>query len=457
MSVTVTVVFDIGKTNLKLCALDLATGAIVASLRTTNDVCYDGLYPHADVNRCWRWLCEGLVELGKSWAIRSIGITTHGATAACLAGDELVLPVLDYEHPGIDSTADTYHKVRPDFAETRSPGLPAGLNLGAQLYWLENTHRETFSQVTRVLTYPQYWGWRLSGVAASEVTSLGCHTDLWNPARSDFSSLVDSQRWRSLFPPLVATGSGLGSLLPELASELGLDPDCVVYNGIHDSNASLVPHLLKLDAPFGVVSSGTWAVIAGVGAPLNSLDQNADMLANVNAFGDPVPCIRFMGGREWETLRGSPECSWQDVVDVLQLQVYAIPSFVDQGGPFQNQQGRFTGPVQRLNETQKTALATLYVALMTDYCLERLQQRGDIIVEGAFAASDCFLTALSTLRPHQAVLKSTDATGTTMGTAMLSNPEAHWDMTYEKQPGSPDRVTELLAYRDHWVQLLPSV
>jgi len=456
MMADVTVVFDIGKTNLKLCALELKTGHIVASLRTTNDVRYDGLYPHADVERSWQWLCDGLAELGKHWAIRSIGITTHGATAACLAGDELELPVLDYEHPGIDSTSEAYHELRPDFSETRSPGLPAGLNLGAQLYWLERQHAESFARVTRVLTYPQYWGWRLSGVAASEVTSLGCHTDLWNPAVSDFSSLVDRQHWRLLFPPKTDTGAELGTLLPELVTELGLDPECVVFNGIHDSNASLVPHLMKLDAPFGVVSSGTWAVIAGVGAPLEALDQSADMLANVNVFNDPVPCIRFMGGREWETLRGSPDCSWDDIIDVLDMQVYAIPSFVDQGGPFQSHQGRFTGPIHRLNETQKTALATLYVALMTDHCLKRLQQKGDIIIEGAFAANEYFLTVLATLRPYQSIVKSSDATGTTLGTAMLSNPGAQWVMTYQKQGSAPELETELLAYRDHWVQLLPT-
>lgn len=34
--------------------------------------------------------------------------------------------------------------------------------------------------------YPQYWALRLTGIAANEVTSLGCHTDLWNPWTADF-------------------------------------------------------------------------------------------------------------------------------------------------------------------------------------------------------------------------------------------------------------------------------
>lgn len=457
MTATVTLVFDIGKTNIKLCALDLNTGVLVESRRTANDVCYDGVYPHADTERIWDWLLASLAEMSQTHLVRSIGITTHGATAACMADDELALPVLDYEYPGIEQTRGEYHHCRPDFFETRSPDLPAGLNLGAQLYWLQRQHPDAFFRTTRILTYPQYWGWRLTGKAVSEVTSLGCHTDLWNPAASDFSSLVDRQNWRDLFPPLVATGASLGCVLPELAQKLGLPEDCRVYNGIHDSNASLVPHLLNQQSPFGVVSSGTWAVIAGVGAPLDALDPGADMLANVNAFNNPVPCIRFMGGREWETLRGSHQCGRQELIDVLEMGVYALPSFVDQGGPFQNHTGRFTGPVQRLGSHQKTALATLYVALMTDYCLNRLKQEGDIIIEGAFAANELFLIVLATLRPDQAVLCSTDSTGTTLGTAMLSNPGTDWSFSYEAVPGHEPLADILMHYRRRWDEQLPVV
>ncbi len=40
---------------------------------------------------------------------------------------------------------------------------------------------ELFSRAAHTLLYPQFWAWRLSGVMASEVTSLGCHSDLWLP------------------------------------------------------------------------------------------------------------------------------------------------------------------------------------------------------------------------------------------------------------------------------------
>ncbi|MBK8991517.1 MAG: hypothetical protein IPM40_07380 [Gammaproteobacteria bacterium] len=70
--------------------------------------------------------------------IGRLNVATHGATAALidptLGEDGLVLPVLDYEFDG-PAGATGYDSLRPAFAETLSPALPAGLNLGRQLWW----------------------------------------------------------------------------------------------------------------------------------------------------------------------------------------------------------------------------------------------------------------------------------------------------------------------------------
>ena len=52
------------------------------------------------------------------------------------------------------------------------------------------------------MTYPQYWVSRLTGTVASDVTSLGCHTDLWAPGAGDFSSLVDRLGLRGRMAPV---------------------------------------------------------------------------------------------------------------------------------------------------------------------------------------------------------------------------------------------------------------
>ncbi len=65
-----------------------------------------------------------------------------------------------------------------------------------------------------ILPWAQYWSWLLSGVAASEVTSLGCHTDLWNPLTGEASALAERRGWAARLAPLRGAGDILGTLTP---------------------------------------------------------------------------------------------------------------------------------------------------------------------------------------------------------------------------------------------------
>ena len=105
-----------------------------------------------------------------------------------------------------------------------SPNLPRGLNLGRQPFYLERMFPAEFARASAFLAYPQYWAWRLSGVMATEVTSVGSHTDLWRPNEGRLSSMVDKLGWRRLFPPLRKAWDTLGSLKAEVAAATGLAP-----------------------------------------------------------------------------------------------------------------------------------------------------------------------------------------------------------------------------------------
>ncbi|MEO9297894.1 FGGY-family carbohydrate kinase [Devosia alba] len=412
-------VIDIGKTNAKVVLIDAQTSQQLAARSTPNTVRSDGLYPHADVERLWGFMLESLGALQAEHGVDGISITTHGATAALLSGDRLALPVLDYEFAGPDETAVDYGAARPDFAETLSPRLPNGLNIGAQLFWQSRRFAEPFASVTQILTYPQYWAWRLSGVMASEVTSLGCHSDLWAPDKGDFSSLVRQQGWRELFPAVRPAASVLGAIRPALAQATGLRAETPVTCGIHDSNASLLPHLGSHAEPFTILSTGTWAIAMTVGGDTSHLDPARDSLANVDAFGRPVPTARFMGGREFDMLApGAVTPVAADVDAVISGDVQALPSFMAGVGPFPDHVGRWTGDPGTLSPGERTAAVSLYLALVTQTCLGLCGLGKQIIVEGPLARNQLFAAALARLTgvPVQA---SGDATGTSLGASML--------------------------------------
>jgi len=437
-------VIDIGKTNAKVVLIETATGAQVAVRAMANTVSRDGPYPHADIEGLWRFILAGLKELQAEHGIGAISITTHGATAALVDGEGLVLPVLDYEHDGPEQTARDYAAVRPPFAQTFSPRLPNGLNLGAQIYWQSRRFPAEFGRVQAILTYPQYWAWRLTGVMASEVTSLGCHTDLWAPDKGTFSSLVEGQDWGRLLPPLRPAASVAGRVLPQIVGETGLSAQTPVACGIHDSNASLLPHLGEREAPFTVLSTGTWAICMTVGGSTERLDDRRDSLANVDAHGRPVPTARFMGGREFEMLAGEAVApSPQEIDRVIRDYIQVLPTFVPGVGPFPHAKGRWTHEPAGLTAGERTAAVSLYLALVTEAALGLCGIGREIVIEGPLARNVLFGQALANMAAVP-VTASGDATGTCLGAAMLL-----CEIAGRSQAGEPLAPLQHAAFADY--------
>ena len=414
-------VIDIGKTNAKLALVDRAAMVELAVVTRPNRVLPGPPYPHFDVQGHWDFIVAGLAKFQVSHGIDGISITTHGACAVLLDADgALATPVLDYEYDGPAATAADYDALRPDFAVTGSPRLGAGLNLGAQLHWLLARDAGLHDRVHHVLTWPQYWGYLLTGRMACDLSSLGCHTDLWEPAKAKFSTLADSLGLRAKIAPPCKPTDELGTLLPDIARTTGLSSKTPVICGIHDSNASLLPHLITQSAPFAVVSTGTWVVCMAVDGTGPIMDETRDVLINVAADGRAVPSARFMGGREYEMARAGRAAlaTPADEAAVLATGLTLMPSVVATGGPFPHRSMRWSAPPAGFNDGVQQAALSFYLALMTAECLVLTGAIGPVIVEGPFAANPayCRMLATATGRP---VLCAASQTGTSIGASLL--------------------------------------
>ncbi|MCV9962798.1 FGGY-family carbohydrate kinase [Pararhizobium sp. BT-229] len=449
-------VIDIGKTNAKVALVDLDRFEETAVRKTANGVIADGLYPHFDVERLWRFIIESLAALNAQTPVDAISVTTHGATAVLLdRNGDLALPLLDYEFNGPDTLAADYDRVRPPFSETGAARLPGGLNIGAQIYWQEQTFPEHFASVASILTYAQYWSYRLSGVLSTELTSLGCHTDLWNPYTGDFSTMVDARGWRPLFAPVHRASDRLGGLTAQAARDSGLPEGLPVYCGIHDSNSSLLPHVLTRRAPFSVVSTGTWVVMMAMGARKVALDEARDTLINVNALGDPVPSARFMGGRAFATLVSDPVVTVSEEVEaeVAAAKWMLLPSAPEGSGPFPNVKARWTCDEASLSGAQRLTVVSFHLALMTATCLDLIGARGEIVVEGPFAANSTYLRMLAAATGRPVLIGSQSATGTSLGAACLADGTRAQAQTTEFKSVVPPSYA---VYAETWKNLLPA-
>ena len=447
-------VLDVGKTNVKLVVHDLKNGEDVFVRTRPNAVVDAPPYPHYDVEGMWAFFLDTLKEAATSQRIDALAFTTHGATFALLAGDRLALPILDYEFRGPEALDAPYALARPAFRESFTPRLPGGLNAGAQLYWQARAFPEAFAEVTAIVPYPQYWAFRFTGVLASEATSLGVHTDLWAPQERAFSSLVSAEGWSGLFAPLRPAFERLGTVRAEIAARTGLSADTPVYCGIHDSNASLLPHLLSHEPPFTVLSTGTWAIIFAVGGDASALDASRDGLCNVDAFGNPVPSARFMGGREFDLLTEghASRPTSDDVRAVLDGAIMVYPTFVPGCGPFPDGKGGWSVDPSSLSAGSRTAAASLYLALVAREAMTVAGAAGPIIIEGPFGRDTLFAEALQRLA-NRPVLIAAGSTGTSTGAAMLAlGPEGRPSLPPDRPVGDTYDLNGLEAYADRWTR-----
>jgi L-fuculokinase len=440
-------VFDVGKTNAKLSLVDPALGREIWSARRPNNVVQGAAGRELDVRGIESWLIESLRAAPERERIAVIVPIAHGAAAVLVdhAGELLVAP--DYEDSCFEEVREEYAPLRDPYTLTFSPNLPQGLNLGRQLYYLQSRRADTFQRTAHILLYPQYWAWRLSGVMAAEVTSLGTHTDLWRPHERGYSSLARKQGWARLMPAQRSANDRLGRVTASLAEATGLDPTCEVACGIHDSNASYLRFLMDREREaFTVVSSGTWTIVMANRGDLRQLREERDMLANVNAFGAPVATARYMGGREYEAVaQGGEEPTVDAVIEVLALGAIALPSFAS-AGPYSGRTGRVEGG-EGLGGTQRAALATLYSALMTSQLMESLGSAGEIFVDGPLARNPLFARLLAACVPAGTVRTYAEGGGTRVAAHLARMPSPAPDAP---QSVAPLRLPGLLDYQANW-------
>lgn len=457
-----TVVLDVGKTLTKA-SLWSPTGVLLERRSRVNARPEAGGYLTLDAAGIDNWLATTLHDFSRMERIGHVIPVGHGAAVALIREGKLHAPPLDYEHPIPAAIHLEYDENREPFMLTGSPALPAGLNLGAQLHFLERTRPEIWRGEPTVLPWPQYWSWRLSGRAVSEVTSLGCHTDLWYPVAASHSRAAVNRGWAARFAPFARADAVVGPISAEWTERSGLPGDVNVLCGLHDSNAALLAARAAASwaGDMTVLSTGTWFVAMRTPSnmrftELANLPPDRDCLVNVDLNGEAVPSARFMGGREIEILMGGAEGQPVEINDaegqaaaaaVIANGAMILPTFAAGAGPYGPCSGRWLSmPGDPL---QRWAAVCLYTALLADTALDLIGSKDCLIIEGRFSACTLFVAALAALRPGMAVYAAPSSIDVALGALTL--------LRRALPPGSTLAVVRPLKvglneYRERWRQ-----
>lgn len=452
------IVVDIGKTLSKISLWGRAGEMLDRQVRPNAPIVEDGLR-RLDVAGIGEWLSEALARYAGE-NVGEIVPVGHGAGFVAIVGDSPAFAPLDYEQAPPAEILAAYRRERDPFAVTGSPALPDGLNLGAQLHWLESRYPAQMREAIFV-PWAQYWAWFLSGVAVSEATSLGCHTDLWCPFKKGFSLLAERRGWAGRFAPVASAGDRIGHLRAELAEKTGLSRSVAICAGLHDSNAAL--HAARGFAALDerdttVLSTGTWFIAMRPGAPVDelaALPEGRDCLINVDVFGEAVASARFMGGREIESLI-EIDTRQVDIKPDQPKLVAAVPKLVEDGammlptlapgcGPFPAAEARWEA--EPADWFARRAAACLYAALVADAMLDLVGAKGALLIEGRFAEAEVFVRALASLRPETTIYTANAHNDVSFGALRLLDPSL-------RPGGGLARVapldTDIVSYKGRW-------
>ncbi|MGY5774670.1 FGGY-family carbohydrate kinase [Rhizobium sp. LEGMi135b] len=457
---SIVAVFDIGKTNVKLSAAS-DDGHVLETLSTPNIVKDGPPYRHHDLAELEAWLIDSLTALGKRHDIGAIVTCAHGSGGVLVDAQGAAMPMIDYEQPIPADVDARYRAIVGPFRERASAIMLGAAHLARQMLWQEMHWPETFAVASAYLATPQYWAFRLSGVLASEVTSLAAQSHLWASADGRPAALVASRGWQRLMPPMRRAWETLGPLKPELARRCGLKATTRILCGVHDSSANFYRYQAADLSDFTVVSTGTWIVAL---TDRNGVDFSVEQpghSCNADVFGNPAPGMLTMGGREFSTVaaKASGPASLQALRMIVESGTFALPTFGSDDGLFPGtaRRGRLEGPLVE-EESVRFTLAVLYSALLTVACIRDLPPARTVVLDGNFVVDPLYGAIVAALLPDRRVLVSRSATGTATGAAMLAAHESRASPA-ALAAEAPDisGLPELSSYQQHWQTLIKTM
>ena len=165
------------------------------------------------------------------------------------------------------------------------------------IYHLAAETPERLAKAGMILPLGDGFNYWLCGVAKSEV-SLASTTQLYNPIKRVWSQRLTHalNLPRKLLPDIVASGTRLGSLKPDLARETGLPQIQVIATCSHDTGAA-VAAVPAAGNDWAYLSSGTWSLMGvETGQPLIT-DQSRELnFTNEIGYGNTVRLLKNIIG-----------------------------------------------------------------------------------------------------------------------------------------------------------------
>ncbi len=293
-------IFDIGKTNKKLFLFNEQYQIVwekSTQLPETTDEDGDNC---EDLSLLTAWIIESWEEVKTlaQFEVKALNFSTYGASFVYVdeAGHTLT-PLYNYLKPYDPALQkqfyDTYGGEETVAVRTASPVL-GNLNSGMQIYRLKYEKPQLFEKIKYCLHLPQYLHSLFTGQYFSDITSIGCHTNLWDFRTQKYHEWTSREKIETTLPTIFYSDEVIR--IPQANEVLA------VGVGLHDSSSALIPYLINFQEPFILLSTGTWSITLNPfnDTPLTFEELQYDCLCYMHFQGKPVKASRLFSGYEHE-------------------------------------------------------------------------------------------------------------------------------------------------------------
>ena len=291
-------IFDVGKTNKKLLLFDEQYNVIHEESKQLQEIKDEDGFSCEDVGALTNWVQESFTEVAadERFDIKAVNFSAYGASFVYLdENGKVFLPLYNYLKPYPKDIQTKFYKTYGGESaiakQTASPVL-GNLNSGMQLYRLKYEKPEVFAKIKWALHLPQYLSYILSSAVNTDITSVGCHTNLWHFQWEHYHDWVKKEEIEEKFGPIKDSATLAGKTLTGIPVGIGL----------HDSSSALIPYFSSFSEPFILLSTGTWCISLNPfnQSQLSDYELHEDCLCYLSYKGKPIKASRLFAGYEHE-------------------------------------------------------------------------------------------------------------------------------------------------------------
>lgn len=420
----VVAILDVGKTNKKLLLFDQAYQLVYEkSDRMEETVDEDG-FPCEDLaslTSSARELIKAALHL-EGFDVKAINFTAYGASFVYIDGiGKTLTPLYNYLKPyPEDLQHDFYEKYGGEKAFSRRTASPVlgSLNSGMQVLRIKHKQPETFARIAFALHLPQYLSYIFTDLPVSDITSIGCHTNLWDFTKQSYHDWVQQEGIAPVLAPVISSDHVEKIHIEGQALSCGI--------GLHDSSSALIPYLICFKNPFVLVSTGTWSISLNPfdHEPLTDEELEKDCLCYLQFTGNPVKASRLFLGNAHE--KGAERIAAHYA---LPADFYKAIAF-DQGFAVQAQQRLLSKNFSSFDEVDLMEAGSpdlaynILIAFLVKKQIESIdlilknEDAENIFVDGGFSKNHVFMSMLASHYNGKKVFAAEVAQATALGAAL---------------------------------------